>query len=838
MKIRRLVAALAAVSLTSVGVVVVAVGAPAPARAAETAPSRAPHDPATYYAGTAGLSGNALALELNSIIDGNTFLPYTSGATDVWDALKVLDRDPSNPGRIIDAYSGDSLDAANQCGSSCALDGWNREHTWAQSRGSFNTAAGPGTDLFHMRPLRGNTNSSRGNKDFDDGGTANVPGCGICRSDGDSFEPRAGIKGDLARGLFYMDVRFNGDADDAFGVDLRMWDTVGGSGTQLGKLSTLVAWSLADPPDAGERNRNDLIDELYQHNRNPFIDHPEWVCSIWGDQVPAGLCADDNAAPTTAPMDATTAEDTGTTVPLMGSDADGDALTWTVAQAPAHGTASITGPTLTYTPTADFSGTDVVGVTVSDGRGGTATTTVTITVTPVNDAPSAVDVVASTPRGTATQVALSGSDPDGDALTYTIASPPAHGTVSVDGSTATYTPTAGYTGGDSFTYRAGDGAAQSAPATVSITVNRLEQSPTANAAVATTPEDEPVDVVLTASDPDDDPLTYALGLQPQHGTVTLSGDVATYTPAPDFHGTDTFTFTASDATTTTSAPAAVSVTVSPVNDRPTVTGAELRTTAGTPVTATLQASDPDGDPVTISSVTQPENGSVTSTGLSITYTPATRSGTETFTVTVSDGRGGEASAEVDVETTPRAAELVVTAPRATRGTPTTVTITATGPEGPTPTGAVELRSGATVLGTATLGPDGTATVPVTPVTAGDRPLTASYAGDALFAPTSGETSQAVARSASTLRFSATGALRRGRPGVLRVSVRTVAGVAATGRVTLAVGRRTLTSAATDGTARFRIARLPRQARLTVVARYSGDSQYASDFGRHTYRLRR
>ncbi len=174
---------------------------------------------------------------------------------------------------------------------SCALDGWNREHTWAQSRGSFNTSAGPGTDLFHMRPLRGNTNSSRGNKDFDNGGTNNVPGCPICKSDGDSFEPRDSFKGDLARGLFYMDVRFNGDADDGYGLDLRMWDTVGNSGSQIGKLSTLVAWSLADPPDAGERTRNDLVDDLYQHNRNPFIDHPEWVCSIYSSQVPAALCA-------------------------------------------------------------------------------------------------------------------------------------------------------------------------------------------------------------------------------------------------------------------------------------------------------------------------------------------------------------------------------------------------------------------------------------------------------------------------------------------------------------------------------------------------------------------
>ena len=200
---RRLVGILAASALSWGGLVLVT----APVAQADTG-NRAPHDPATYYAGTEGLTGNALALALNAIIDGNTFLPYTSSETDVWDALKVLDQDPNDAGRIIDVYSGDSLDAANQCGSSCALDGWNREHTWAQSRGSFNTAPGPGTDLFHMRPSRGNTNSSRGNLDFDE--TVNSGGAApgrpvVCQRDTDSFEPLEAINGQGARGLSYMD---------------------------------------------------------------------------------------------------------------------------------------------------------------------------------------------------------------------------------------------------------------------------------------------------------------------------------------------------------------------------------------------------------------------------------------------------------------------------------------------------------------------------------------------------------------------------------------------------------------------------------------------------------
>ncbi len=113
-----------------------------------------------------------------------------------------------------------------------------------------------------------------------------------------------------------MDVRYNGDADDSSASTSGCGTRSGTSGAQIGKLSTLVAWSLADPPDDLERDRNDLVDGTYQHNRNPFIDHPEWVCSIWASQVPAALCATNNHAPTTAPMTRTTLEDTATTVAL------------------------------------------------------------------------------------------------------------------------------------------------------------------------------------------------------------------------------------------------------------------------------------------------------------------------------------------------------------------------------------------------------------------------------------------------------------------------------------------------------------------------------------------
>lgn len=226
--------------------------------------------PAGYYDAAAGKSGAALATALHGIIDGNRTLSYTQ----VWEALKVTDQDPANSNNVIEIYSGRSIAKSNNGGGTGQ---WNREHTWPQSHGDFGTTAGPGTDLHHLRPEDVTVNSTRGNKDFDNGGSA-VANCSGCFTDADSFEPRDSVKGDIARGLMYMSVRYEGG--DGF-ADLELNNTVNGTTPYLGKISVLLAWSAADPVSAAERARNDRIYNDYQGNRNPFIDHPEYAESIW-----------------------------------------------------------------------------------------------------------------------------------------------------------------------------------------------------------------------------------------------------------------------------------------------------------------------------------------------------------------------------------------------------------------------------------------------------------------------------------------------------------------------------------------------------------------------------
>jgi endonuclease I len=227
----------------------------------------------TYYASALGKSGSSLKSALHTITStGITKLSYDG----VWEALKVTDQDPSNSSNVKLFYSGLSRSKTLNGGSS---GNWNREHVWPQSHGDFGTSAGPGTDLHHLRPEDVTINSLRGNLDFDNGGSA-VSGASGNYSDSDSWEPRAAVKGDVARMLFYMAVRYEGD--DSF-ANLEVNNVTGnGSVPYTGKLSTLIAWHNADPPDSAEKARNQLIYSSYQRNRNPFIDHPEWVASIFG----------------------------------------------------------------------------------------------------------------------------------------------------------------------------------------------------------------------------------------------------------------------------------------------------------------------------------------------------------------------------------------------------------------------------------------------------------------------------------------------------------------------------------------------------------------------------
>ncbi len=245
--------------------------------------------PIGYYLTAENQADDSLKYELNQIIDDHVEFSYTSTSTDVWDILKETDRDPNNGDNVILVYSGISVNAAQEYNNA---NGWTREHVWAKSRGDFGTSTGPGTDVHAIRPLDNSTNSTRSNRGFD-----NCTDCAIVydkwsnntksfRDNTDwSFEPRPEVKGDVARMLFYMAVRYEGY--DGY-PDLELSETILSKTDKTpfhGKLSVLLDWHRNDPVDAWEENRNDIIYTNYQDNRNPFIDHPEIAEHLWGDKM-------------------------------------------------------------------------------------------------------------------------------------------------------------------------------------------------------------------------------------------------------------------------------------------------------------------------------------------------------------------------------------------------------------------------------------------------------------------------------------------------------------------------------------------------------------------------
>lgn len=234
--------------------------------------------PAGYYTNAEGLSGDALKSALNDIIDGHTERTYDQAKYD----LRVTDEDPNNSDNVICLYTGWSYaKSAWNSGS----EGWNREHVWSKSHGDFGTTPPAGTDLHHLRPADISVNSTKNNRDFDYGTEAVIDGSGEtgCYYATDVWEPRDSEKGDVARMIFYMATRYEGENGE---VDLELVDYVySDEGTKqpfYGKLSTLLEWHSLDPVDAWEINRNNIIYTDYQHNRNPYIDHPEYVDLIWG----------------------------------------------------------------------------------------------------------------------------------------------------------------------------------------------------------------------------------------------------------------------------------------------------------------------------------------------------------------------------------------------------------------------------------------------------------------------------------------------------------------------------------------------------------------------------
>lgn len=240
-----------------------------------------PYDPPTNYYNSATGTGSVLKSQLHNIIDGHTVRSYNAARS----LLQITDQDPNDPDRMILVYNRISLDVSsiNPNGSIPGWDNaatWNREHTWPRSRGV--DSSGPdNSDLHQLRPSTTQVNSDRGNLNF--GGAFGAQSFGTVFDGGLKWYPGDADAGMIARQQFYMATRY--DNSDSATDDLELVNgNPGTNGTTMGDLSRLVEWHYAAPPEEFELRRNDVIYDDYQGNRNPYIDRPEYVWSVFVDQ--------------------------------------------------------------------------------------------------------------------------------------------------------------------------------------------------------------------------------------------------------------------------------------------------------------------------------------------------------------------------------------------------------------------------------------------------------------------------------------------------------------------------------------------------------------------------
>ena len=248
--------------------------------------------PQEYYLEANGKSGEDLKQTIHQIIANHVAFPYTSSSTDTWDILQQSDQDPDNNDNILLVYTDRSQDKGYRDGCNCYSnyengthsDSWNREHVWPKSHGFPDEDDIAYTDVHNLKPCDRSVNSSRGTRDYDYGGNQHSEAT-ECLYDGDSWEPSDSVKGDIARIIFYMVVRYDPGYDhnnNVFDLEVVDYTTPNDTSPILGKLSSLLQWHIDDPVDDFEMNRNNII-YSYQQNRNPFIDHPSLVSHIWGD---------------------------------------------------------------------------------------------------------------------------------------------------------------------------------------------------------------------------------------------------------------------------------------------------------------------------------------------------------------------------------------------------------------------------------------------------------------------------------------------------------------------------------------------------------------------------
>ena len=369
--------------------------------------------------------------------------------------------------------------------------------------------------------------------------------------------------------------------------------------------------------------------------------------------VTVTVSPDPNRAPVPLNQTLITALNTVMPITLAATDADGDTMTYAVVTAPTHGALSGTAPNVVYTPTTGYTGLDSFTFKANDGKVDSAVATITIDVGVAgNRRPVAANQLVTTPEDTAKTITLTGSDPDGNPLTYDLVTGPIHGTLTGTAPNLTYLPAANYpagnfNGADSFTFTVRDASLTSAVATVSITVTPVNDPPQATAQSVNASVNVANPITLAGTDPEGYALLYTVVTNPTHGTLLGTAPSLTYQPTANYHGADSFTFKVTDSEGVLSSSATVSINV--INDPPVANAQSVELQPNTSKAITLTGSDNTNDALTYTVLTQPANGGLSGTAPNVTYTPtANYTGADSFTFRANDGVNNSPAAVVSL----------------------------------------------------------------------------------------------------------------------------------------------------------------------------------------------
>ncbi len=327
-----------------------------------------------------------------------------------------------------------------------------------------------------------------------------------------------------------------------------------------------------------------------------------------------------NDPPEAQTLEMATSEDQPLAVTLEGGDVDGDSLSFEVLTPPQHGTLTGEGAAWVYSPAPDYNGPDALEYRALDEASSSKPAVVRISVRAVNDSPRAVDVDLTTLEDMPAQLPLTAVDVDGDPLSVEVVGLPGHGTLQRDDGIWVYDPDPDYHGRDAVQYVARDATSTSAPATVRIVVEPVNDPPSAVDLELTVREDTPLTFEPKGLDTDGDLVNCEIISEPAHGTLARQGLAWVYLPLTHYHGTDGFQYVVMDGQST-SDPGNVNIRVTGVNDSPQAMDLEVTTQEDTAVEVDLRGQDVDGDAVTFEVIALPIEGTLSELGQDISYTP-------------------------------------------------------------------------------------------------------------------------------------------------------------------------------------------------------------------------